>query len=117
MLREYARSAAEAEWPDSLASAFERASAAVADAYSRSPLAQRRPPPVPDSVVAVALAAALLGAAAASAVAVAVALAVLPADPALQAVVVALGAANVFVGLPLVAVKAAEVVGERSRPR
>ncbi|NHN48318.1 hypothetical protein G9464_12015 [Halostella sp. JP-L12] len=111
MLRELAHSVAEAEWSDSVASASERASAAAADAYSRSPLAERRPPPVPDSVVAAALVAALFGAAAASAVAVA--LAVLPANPALQAVVVALGAANVFVGLPLVAVKAAEVVAQR----
>lgn len=111
MLREYAHSLA--EWPDSLASASERVSAAAADAYSRSPLAHRRPPPVPNSVVAVALVVALFGAAAASAVAVAVALAVLPAEPALQAVVVALGAANVFVGLPLVAVRAGEVVAER----
>ncbi|PSQ26100.1 hypothetical protein BRD03_11210 [Halobacteriales archaeon QS_9_68_17] len=113
MLREYAHSVAEAEWPDSLASASERASAAAADAYARSPLATRRLPPVPNGVVAVALVAVLFGAAAASALAVAVALAVLPAVPALQAVVVATGAANVFVGLPLVAVKAAEVVAER----
>ena len=111
MLREYAHSLA--EWPNSLESASERVSAAVADAYTSSPLAQRRPPPVPNGVVAVALVAALFAAAAALAVAVAVALAVLPAVPALQAVVLALGAATVFVGLPMVAVRAAEVVAKR----
>lgn len=102
---------------DSDATFAEYAGAAGSAAAARAASAVRRVPGLPDAVLAAMLVAALFAGAVATAFAVAVATAVLPAHPAGQAAVLALGGANVFVGLPLVAVKAAEVVGERSRPR
>jgi len=92
------------------------AGAAARTAVARSASAARRRG-LPDAVLAAMLVAALFAGAVASAFTVAVAATVLPAHPAGMAVVFALGGANVFVGLPLVAVKAAAAVGERSRPR
>jgi hypothetical protein len=101
---------------DSDATVAEYAGAAGSAAVARAASAARRLG-LPDAVLAAMLGAALFAGAAATAFTVAVAAAVLPAHPAAQMVVLALGGANVFVGLPLVAVKAAAAVGERSRPR
>ncbi|WP_135533958.1 hypothetical protein [Halostella pelagica] len=93
------------------------ANAAAATAVGRVAPAARRALGLADAALAAALVAALLVGAAATAFAVAVAVAVLPDYPAGLAVVLALGGANVFVGLPLLAVRAAEVVGDQSLDR
>jgi len=90
-----------------------RASAAVADAFRAVDRNARHPPPVPDAALAAALVAALFVAASAAAVA-ALALAAAVAGPLAGAAAVALGAAAVLVGLPLLAVRAAEAVAERA---
>lgn len=86
---------------------------AAAAALARSAAAVVRPRALSGAALATLLIAALFAGATATALAVAAAAAVLPAHPAARITLLALGGANVFVGLPMLAIRAAEVLGDR----